>query len=74
VDVEVKGNKIITITGVDNRKSPYVTYAEGVFRKIVREQRIDVDAVTGATTTSKAFMKAVENALESAGPAAAALS
>lgn len=64
VDVEVKNHKIINIKGIDNRKSVYVTYAEGVFPKIIRDQRANVDAITGATTTSKAFMKAVENALK----------
>ena len=63
VIVKVENHKIVTINGVDNRKSPYVTYAEGVFTKIVKQQKVDVDAITGATTTSKAFMKAVENAL-----------
>ncbi|MFL0196236.1 FMN-binding protein [Clostridium sp. WILCCON 0269] len=63
VKVKVENHKIINIEGIDNRKSPYVTYAEGVFTKIIKQQKVDVDAVTGATTTSKAFMKAVENAL-----------
>lgn len=64
VKVEVKNHRIIDIKGVENRKSVYLTYAEGVFQKIIKEQRADVDAVTGATTTSKAFMKAVESALK----------
>lgn len=64
VEVEVKNHKIININGTDNRKSVYVTYAEGVFTKIIRDQKPDVDTVTGATTTSKAFMKAVESALK----------
>jgi len=63
VKVSVKDHKIIDIVGVDNRESPYVTYAEGVFAKIIKQQKADVDAVTGASSTSKAFMKAVENAL-----------
>lgn len=63
VKVEVKDHKITNIEAYDNRKSPYVTYAEGVFSKIIKNQKADVDAVTGATTTSKAFMKAVENAV-----------
>jgi len=63
VRVTVENHKIIKIEGLDNRKSPYVTYAEGVFTKIIKQQKVDVDAITGATTTSKAFMKAVENAL-----------
>lgn len=64
VRVKVENHKIVNIEGIDNRKSPYVTYAEGVFNKIIKKQKIDVDAVTGATTTSKAFMKAVEDALD----------
>lgn len=63
VKVDVKNHKITDIQSVNNRKSPYVTYAEGVFSKIIKKQSADVDAVTGATTTSKAFMKAVENAV-----------
>jgi len=31
--------------------------------QIMKQQKISVDAVSGATTTSKAFMKAAENAL-----------
>ncbi|AKN31375.1 FMN-binding protein [Clostridium carboxidivorans P7] len=64
VEVKVVNHKIVNIKSIDNRKSPYVTYAEGVFPKIIKEQKINVDAVTGATTTSKAFMKSVENALK----------
>lgn len=64
VEVDVKDHKIVNIKDVGNRKSTYVAYAEGVFPKIIKEQKVNVDAVTGATTTSKAFMKAVENALK----------
>jgi uncharacterized protein with FMN-binding domain len=64
VRVYVEGNKISKIEAVDSRKSPYVTYAEGVFSKIIKAQNANIDTVTGATTTSKAYMKAVENALD----------
>ncbi|GAB1456487.1 hypothetical protein MASR2M48_17950 [Spirochaetota bacterium] len=37
--------------------------AEGVFASIISEQKNDVAVVSGATTTSKAFLKAIENAL-----------
>ncbi|MCX8128780.1 MAG: FMN-binding protein [Clostridia bacterium] len=66
VDVDVKDKKITGIRSVDNRRSPYVTYAEGVFKKIIRDQNANTDVITGATTTSKAFMKAVENAFKDA--------
>ena len=38
--------------------------AEAVVEKIISEQRIDVDAVTGATNSSTVLKKAVENALK----------
>ena len=63
VKVEVQNHRIVNIESIDNRKSTYVSYAEGVFTKIIKQQKVDVDAITGATTTSKAFMKAVENAI-----------
>ena len=40
--------------------------AEAVLDEITAEQRVDVDAVTGATNSSSVLKKAVENALESA--------
>lgn len=64
VKVAIERGRITDVTDIAPRKSIYADYARGVFAKMVKEQRIDVDAVTGATTTSKAYMKAVENALE----------
>lgn len=64
VRVYVENNKITKIEAADARKSSYVTYAEGVFAKIIKAQNANMDAVTGATTTSKAYMKAVEDALD----------
>ena len=37
--------------------------AEKVIEKIIEEQKIDVDAVSGATNSSTVIKKAVENAL-----------
>jgi uncharacterized protein with FMN-binding domain len=64
VEVAVLEGSITDIRAIDNRESPYAFYAEGVFGKIIRDQNANTDAVTGATTTSKALMKAVEDALE----------
>lgn len=46
---------------------PTITYAQGVFAKIIRDQNANTDAITGATTTSKMFRKAVEDALKTKG-------
>lgn len=64
VEATVREGQIREMKAIDNRESPYAFYAEGVFKKIIRDQNANTDAVTGATTTSKALMKAVENALQ----------
>lgn len=64
VRVTVSGHRITDIEDVAPRDSVYVQYATGVFARIIEKQTPDVDAISGATTTSKAFMKAVENALK----------
>jgi uncharacterized protein with FMN-binding domain len=67
VRVEVSDGRIIRISTPESRHNAYVDYAQGVFGKIIRDQTPNTDAVTGATTTSKAYMKAVEDALSRAG-------
>ncbi|MCU0846370.1 MAG: FMN-binding protein [Spirochaetes bacterium] len=68
VEVVLKGGVIRDILVLKNRDTEYARLAEGVTGRIRKSNSLDVDAVTGATTTSKALMKAVENALD-AGPA-----
>jgi uncharacterized protein with FMN-binding domain len=63
VDTTVAGGRIIAVHVVRNRDTPHARKAEGVIPKIVAADSPAVDAVAGATTTSKALMKAVENAL-----------
>lgn len=63
VNVIVQNNKITDIEYIQNRTSTYAKLAEKVRRKIIKQQKINVDAVTGATTTSKALLKAIYNAL-----------
>jgi len=67
VKVEVSTGKIISISAMGSRYNVYAEYAQGVFNKMVRDQTANTDAITGATTTSKAYMKAVEDALSKAG-------
>ncbi len=63
VEVSVNSHVITDIQILQNRKSSYARYAEAVIPKIIKNQNANVNAITGATTTSKALMKAVENAL-----------
>lgn len=64
VAVEVKEGGIHSIEVLENRDSPYARYAEGILPRVLKYQSPDVDAITGATTTSKCLMLAIESALK----------
>lgn len=64
----VNRHKIKDIVVLHNRNTKHAKRAEGVIPEILRKQTPDVDAISGATTTSKALMKAVENSLKSGSP------
>lgn len=64
VSVTVKDHRIETIDILKNRDTKHARQAEGVIPKVISAQTVNVDVVTGATTTSKALLKAIENALK----------
>ena len=64
VVVQVKGNRIVSIGIEKDIPGAEVTNcADEIFRRVVEAQDTKVDAVSGATVTSKAYLKAIENAL-----------
>ncbi|MCU0544179.1 MAG: FMN-binding protein [Oscillatoriaceae cyanobacterium Prado104] len=66
VDVTVAQHQITRIDIISNRSALYPLLAEGVTRKVIRAQKVDLDGVTGATTTSKSLLLAIEDALQKA--------
>ncbi|MBS4008209.1 MAG: FMN-binding protein [Clostridium sp.] len=66
VDVVAENGRVVTINVVQNRDNQQSADAVAVLDKIIEAQSLDVDAVTGATATSRALTKAVENALRRA--------
>ena len=64
VEVTVQNGEITSINILEHRHERGKT-AEVITNKIVDEQRIDVDAISGATNSSTVIKKAVENALKS---------
>jgi len=67
VKVMVKSGKIADIEVLENgTENEYAEKGLGVVPRILREQSPEVDAVSGATVTSKALMKCVEKALKKA--------
>jgi uncharacterized protein with FMN-binding domain len=63
VKTVVNAHRIIDIKILQNRKTKQARQAEAVLQEIVKMQTPNVDVISGATTTSKALMKAVENSL-----------
>jgi len=59
----VNSHRIMDIEILQNRNTKHAERAEGVVAEIIKKQTPAVDAISGATTTSKAIMKAVENSL-----------
>jgi uncharacterized protein with FMN-binding domain len=67
VRVTVKSGRITNIEVLENgTENEYAQKGLGVIPRMLREQSPDVDAVSGATVSSKALMKCVEKALRKA--------
>jgi uncharacterized protein with FMN-binding domain len=64
LDVTIQNNKIIKIEIVKHFCSPIGKKAEKIIDQIISIQNLDVDVISGATASSKAIIKAVENALQ----------
>ena len=63
VKVSVASHQIKDVAIIKNRTTTHAKMAEGVVKRILEQQKNDVDTISGATTTSKALLKATENAL-----------
>jgi len=63
VRVNVKNEKIKNIEILEHQKM-LGGKAEKITNDILERQSLDVDAITGATVSSKTILKAVENALQ----------
>jgi len=64
VEVTVK-NKKITDIKLLNHKTERGKPAEVIVDDVKKKQSLQVDAISGATNSSKVILKAIENALES---------
>lgn len=64
VEVTVQNGEITNINILEHRHERGKT-AEAITNKIIDEQKIDVDAISGATNSSTVIKKAVEDALKS---------
>ncbi|SCY90809.1 FMN-binding protein [Alkaliphilus peptidifermentans] len=62
VVLQVKDNKIVDIT-IEEHQNGLGGKAEKIVDSIIEEQTLDVEIISGATISSNAIRKAIENAL-----------
>jgi uncharacterized protein with FMN-binding domain len=68
VEVTIENNKIsnIDITRHGGGGQRYADMINPMAKEVIKHQSADIDAITGATVSSKNFINAVNNALENA--------
>jgi len=64
IKVTVKDHKIIALEVMDDVMFKMDEITKSLFDRVLQNQSLDVDIETGATVTSHAYLKAIENALE----------
>lgn len=63
VEVTVANGKITEIVPIQSVLFEREEITNQIFEKVINEQKITIDTITGATITSKAYLKSIENAL-----------
>jgi uncharacterized protein with FMN-binding domain len=63
LEIAVKDHVITAITILKHSCSPIGKKAEKIIETVIQKQSLDVDVVSGATGSSTAILKAIENAL-----------
>ena len=65
VAVRVEDHRITAIDIIKDMDGAEITdCGKEIIRRVIEKQNTDVDAVAGATVSSKAYLKAIEDALE----------
>jgi len=64
VEVDVRDGRILNINVINKPKVSLVDIPEKIINRVIEKQSLNIDTITGATVTSKAILKAIENALK----------
>lgn len=64
VEVTIENGKIIAIEPIKSVLFEREEITKQIFERVIDEQKITVDTIAGATITSKAYLKSIENALK----------
>jgi uncharacterized protein with FMN-binding domain len=63
IEVTVQDHKITTVRIIKDVAFVQPGLSDELFGKVIEEQTTDIDTISGATVTSKAYLKAIEMAL-----------
>lgn len=63
VKVTVSSGKVTNIELVKHKENQAPEFTNKIYNQVIQSQSLQVDTVSGATLTSKAYLKSVENAL-----------
>jgi uncharacterized protein with FMN-binding domain len=64
LDVSLQSEQLVKIDVVKHTGSSIGKQAEKIIPEIIKTQSLDVDAVSGATGSSRCILQAIENALQ----------
>ncbi|MFU8786710.1 MAG: FMN-binding protein [Candidatus Izemoplasmataceae bacterium] len=64
IEVTILDGQITKITIIDDMRMPNEQVQTILFERIIADNSIDVDVVASATVSSKAYLKAIEDALK----------
>lgn len=63
VQVTVSSNKVTEIMLLEQTEKRPAEFTDELYESVIQSQSLQVDTISGATLSSKAYLKAVENAL-----------
>ncbi len=66
VQVTIASGKVVNIKLLEQTEKRPTEFTEELFGRVIQTQSLQVDAISGATLTSKAYLKGLENALNKA--------
>lgn len=63
VRLQVTAGRVVDVMVLKDVRFPRPEWTRALFDTVIQRQSLQVDAISGATITSKAYLKAMENAL-----------
>ncbi|HPF16585.1 MAG TPA: FMN-binding protein [Thermotogota bacterium] len=66
IQVKVEDGQVTNIQVLQHKENRPKEFTDKLFNQVIESQSLQVDIITGATLTSKAYLQGVENALKNA--------